>query len=270
MVTPVGLLWSFCEYHQRNQILKRLSGDNRGLIMRRTKLVLVWLLVLIVLPALSWAWQGKVVGVSDGDTITVLHEGKGEKIRLYGVDCPESHQDFGQKAKQFTSDQVFGKVVEVKPVDTDRYGRTVGLVTVDGKSLNEDLVKSGLAWVYTQYCRESFCSRWSHNQEEARTAKMGLWSIPNPTPPWEFRHPTKSDQPKNQARSRTESNQQEVLYHGNRSSKVFHRQGCQHFDCKAQRSFTRGKKPLLAIDRAEFVSREAITRGSNHLNSSVL
>ena len=67
------------------------------------------LVVLVLLPAFSFGWQGKVVGVSDGDTITVLHDGKGEKIRVYGIDCPEKGQDFGQKAKQFTSDKVFGK-----------------------------------------------------------------------------------------------------------------------------------------------------------------
>ena len=95
----------------------------------------------------AYAWQGKVVGVSDGDTITVMHDGKGEKIRLYGIDTPENKQAFGKKAKQFTSDMVAGKVVEVKPVTTDRYGRTVGLVYINGKCLSEELVMAGYAWV---------------------------------------------------------------------------------------------------------------------------
>jgi micrococcal nuclease len=77
-------------------------------------------------------WQGKVIGVSDGDTITVMHNGKGEKIRLYGVDCPEKAQDFGQKAKQFSSDMVFGKTVDVESVVADKYGRTVGIVRIEG------------------------------------------------------------------------------------------------------------------------------------------
>jgi endonuclease YncB( thermonuclease family) len=76
-------------------------------------------------------WQGKVVGVADGDTITVMHEGRGEKIRIYGVACPESHQDFGQKAKKFTSNMTYGKSVEVEPIAQDRYGRTVALVKTD-------------------------------------------------------------------------------------------------------------------------------------------
>jgi micrococcal nuclease len=149
------------------------------------------LLFLLTTPALSYAWTGKVVGVSDGDTITVMHDEKGEKVRFYGVDCPESHQDFGTKTKEFTSAMVFGRTVEVEPVTTDRYGRTVALVMVDGKSLNEELVKAGMAWVYVKYCKKPFCAQWYQLEETARSAKMGLWSIPNPTPPWEFRHPSR-------------------------------------------------------------------------------
>ncbi len=76
------------------------------------------LILLLILPSLTWAWQGKVVGISDGDTITVLHNNRGEKIRLYGIDTPEKRQDFGNKAKQFTSNMVFGKSVEVESVTT--------------------------------------------------------------------------------------------------------------------------------------------------------
>jgi len=99
----------------------------------------------LLIPQLSFAWQGKIVGVSDGDTTNVMHSGKGEKIRLYGIDCPEKRQAFGTKAKQFTSTMVYGKVVEVEPMDTERYGRTVGLVSINGKSINEELVKNGFA-----------------------------------------------------------------------------------------------------------------------------
>lgn len=108
------------------------------------------------IPCTASEWQGKVVGVADGDTITVMHDGRGEKIRLYGVDCPEKNQNFGMKAKQFTSGMVFGKMVDVEPVVTDRYGRTVGLVKIDGKYLSEEIIKAGLGWVYTRYCYISF------------------------------------------------------------------------------------------------------------------
>ncbi len=133
-------------------------------------------------------WQGMVVGISDEDTITVLHDGKGEKIRLYGIDTPEDHQAFGKKAKQFTSGMVYGKTVEVETKDTDRYGRSVALIYIDGQSLNEALVKNGFAWVYRKYCKETFCEDWLNLEIVARYGKIGLWSEPNPIPPWEFRH----------------------------------------------------------------------------------
>ena len=133
-------------------------------------------------------WHGMVVGISDGDTITVLHEGKGEKIRLYGIDTPEKGQAFGNKAKQSTSQMVYGKTVEVENKDIDRYGRTVALIYVDGQSLNEALVKNGFAWVYRKYCKETFCEDWLNYEIIARYGKIGLWNEPNPIPPWEFRH----------------------------------------------------------------------------------
>ena len=71
------------------------------------------------------AWSRQVVGVADGDTITVMHDGRGERIRLYGIDTSEKGQGFGQKAKSFTAGLVAGKVVTVVPADVDRYGRTV-------------------------------------------------------------------------------------------------------------------------------------------------
>jgi endonuclease YncB( thermonuclease family) len=134
------------------------------------------------------AWSGLVVGVPDGDRITVLHEGKGEMIRLYGVDTPEIGQAFGKRAKQFTSDAVYGKTVNVEAKDKDAYGRTIGMVTVDGKSLNESLIKNGLAWVYQKYCKAAFCEDWLNLEIVARYHKVGIWSEPNPIPPWEFRH----------------------------------------------------------------------------------
>jgi micrococcal nuclease len=155
--------------------------------VRIAGLVLVCLGLAVLLPSLSWAWSGKVVGVTDGDTITVLHEGRGEKIRLYGIDCPEKRQDFGTKAKEATSALTFGKIVEVEPVDVDRYGRTVALVTVGRILLNRELIRRGLAWVYIQYCKRPVCDNWRHLEAEAWARKRGLWAEPYPVPPWEFR-----------------------------------------------------------------------------------
>src|SRR4051812_23773570 len=104
-----------------------------------TNVVFIWF-ALLALPAQAAPladFSGKVVGIADGDTITVLRDRTQVRIRLHGVDSPESGQAFGTKAKAFTSDLVFGKVVTVHPLETDRYGRTVAEVTLsDGRILN--------------------------------------------------------------------------------------------------------------------------------------
>ena len=157
--------------------------------MRRNKALIFCLLLthLLSLSSLCWAWTGKVVGVTDGDTIKVLNEGKEVKIRLYGIDCPEKGQAFSRKAKQFTSDMVFGKEVEVKQMDTDRYGRTVAMMAIDKQFLNEELVKAGLAWVYPRYCNETICNVWHNIQIKAKMEKQGLWADPKPVAPWGYK-----------------------------------------------------------------------------------
>ena len=120
---------------------------------------IVWLAVafFLVLPCPALGWSGKVIGVADGDTITVLRDKQPQKIRLYGIDCPEKRQPFGNKAKQFTSELVFGKVVEIEPIATDRYGRTVAFVRIENITVNEELIKEGLGWVYMRYCKLPLC-----------------------------------------------------------------------------------------------------------------
>jgi endonuclease YncB( thermonuclease family) len=157
----------------------------------RRKILLPSFLIsfLLAFPCISWAWSGEVVGITDGDTITVLNSKtlKDVKIRLYGIDCPEGGQAFSKKAKQFTSKMVYGKVVEVKVMATDRYGRTVALVAVNKQILNEELLKAGYAWVYYQYCHEMICHAWADYQFAAKLDKRGLWADPHAIPPWDFR-----------------------------------------------------------------------------------
>ncbi len=140
---------------------------------------------LLTSQALAADFTGRVVGVSDGDTITVLHNGNGERIRLHGIDCPEKRQAFGNRAKQFTSNLVFAKTVTVQALDRDRYGRTVAEVLLpDGRSLNRELVRAGLAWMYRRYTNDQSLS---DLEEEARVARRGLWADPHAVPPWEWR-----------------------------------------------------------------------------------
>jgi len=188
--------------------------------------------ILLTLSTISHAAAitGKVVGIADGDTITVLDNTHTQhKIRLWGIDCPEGHQDFGNKAKKFTSSMVFGKTVAVIPEDTDRYGRTVGTVKVDGKTLNEELIKAGFAWVYGQYCKQPVCEQWKRYEDAARRGKVGLWAQPNQTPPWEFRKAERGGAPVEQKQAVQQAG---GVYHGNTTSMVFHQLCCGACNCK--------------------------------------
>ena len=137
--------------------------------MKRITHHTIYFIIIFLITGISFAQtpiQGKVISIADGDTITVLQDNKQYKIRLYGIDTPEKKQDFGQKAKQFTSDMVFKQYVKVVSYDIDRYGRTVGMVYIGQKCLNEELIRSGLAWVYKKYCSESFCKQWSRGRSK--------------------------------------------------------------------------------------------------------
>jgi len=134
------------------------------------------------------SFTGKVVGITDGDTIKVLKDGKEVKVRLDGIDCPETGQAFGKRAKQFASDMVFGKEVKVKSKGLDKYGRTLGEVILpDGKSLNRELIRAGLAWWYRQYSQDSTLGVL---ESEAREERIGLWADADPIAPWDYRHGT--------------------------------------------------------------------------------
>ena len=162
--------------------------------MRTTPFLSLFLLLAVLCFSAQSAdtreFAALVVSVADGDTITVLTQNKQQvKIRLYGIDCPEKGQAFGNRAKQTASEAVHGKNVTVLAMDTDRYGRTVAIVFMpDGKSLNAHLVREGMAWVYPQYCkRNDICRPLRELEQAARASKRGLWLDKNPMTPWEWR-----------------------------------------------------------------------------------
>lgn len=140
---------------------------------------------------------GRVVGVSDGDTITVLDADKTQhKIRLAGIDAPEKKQPFGQRSKESLSELVFSKNVTVETDKRDRYGREVGKVLVDGLDANLEQVQRGFAWHYKAYEREqSAIDRqvYADAENEARAVRRGLWADVAPVPPWDFRHKVKRE-----------------------------------------------------------------------------
>ena len=139
---------------------------------------------------------GKVVSVADGDTITALDAGKVQhKIRLGGIDAPEKAQPYGQTSKQSLSDLVFGKTVTVDTDKTDRYGREVGKVLVDGVDTNLEQVRRGLAWHYKAYQREQPPEdrlAYAAAETDAAAAHLGLWQDAVTVAPWEWRHPAKT------------------------------------------------------------------------------
>lgn len=147
--------------------------------------------LLIANPSSADILLGRVVGIADGDTVTVLDSSKVQfKIRLMGIDAPEKKQAFGNKSKQSLSALVFNKQVSVQYSKQDRYGRTVGKIIVNGIDANLEQVKAGMAWHYKQYQNEQSeedRALYAQAEVQARMEKRGLWFDAEPTPPWEWR-----------------------------------------------------------------------------------
>lgn len=135
---------------------------------------------------------GKVVGITDGDTITVLDATKTEhKVRLMGIDAPEVSQDFGSASKQALSNYIYQREVIVEYKKLDKYQRKVGKVILDKQDVCLAMIELGMAWHYKDYEKEqSKTDRdlYSHAELKARQAKIGLWQTSNPIAPSTFRH----------------------------------------------------------------------------------
>ena len=131
------------------------------------------------------SFRGRVISIADGDTLTVLDgQSQRQTIRLAGIDAPERGQPFSKAAKQALGKLCFQRDVGVDVTDTDRYGRHVGWVTVDGTSVNQQLVSLGLAWHYQQYDDRA---ELAISEDQARSQGRGLWADAAPIAPWEWR-----------------------------------------------------------------------------------
>ncbi len=160
-------------------MLKVRSNQKRPVV----GLLCVLLALLCLLPATAAERiAGRVVGVTDGDTLRLLVGRREEKIRLFGIDAPEKAQPWGDRSKRHLSDGVFGQEVVVEVRERDRYGRLVGVVWIGREDAGLAQVRAGLAWAYLQYSREYLPA-----QQEAQRRRVGLWGDPGPVPPWEFR-----------------------------------------------------------------------------------
>jgi len=133
----------------------------------------------------SRSFSGLVTQVTDGDTLTVMHDGIGRKVHLSGVDCPELRQPYGRQAKQFTANAALRQDVTVQAEEEMQDEGVTGTVTLpDGRMLNQELVRSGMCWWERRYVRDD---RLPLLEAEAHAAQTGLWSQPEPVPPWEWR-----------------------------------------------------------------------------------
>lgn len=183
------------------------------------KILITLIFIFLVTFSFAETLTGKVLYVSDGDTLTMSVSGTKEKIRFYGVDAPESSQEYGLESKAFVKDRIDNKEIKVEITNTDRYGRKIGKIYYDGKYLNEELVRSGYAWWYQQYARRDMTLK--EAEEYARVQKIGLWKSSDPIAPWDYRrgHRTESIEPI--------KNIDGVVY-VTKTGKKYHRKGCRY------------------------------------------
>ncbi|HEY9278379.1 MAG TPA: thermonuclease family protein [Methylotenera sp.] len=164
-------------------------------------LTTIFITAFFVILSLSYAdaatITGRVIAVTDGDTIRVLDNTNTQyKIRLAGIDAPEKKQAFGNVSKKSLSDLVYGKQVFVDWQKQDRYGRKVGKVVINGQDANLEQIKRGMAWFYSKYQNELVMDdrlNYLHAHEFAQAGRVGLWLDKEPMAPWDFRKTKKAD-----------------------------------------------------------------------------
>lgn len=148
---------------------------------------LLLLLLLISFTSLAQTFTGKVIAIKDGDTVVVIDSlNQSTTLRLAEIDCPEKAQPFGNRAKQFTSSQIYLVTIKYVVTDIDRYGRSIAMIYYgdDNKYLSAELIRNGMAWHYKKY---SDSKELADLEIEAKEKKLGLWSDPNPIMPSKWR-----------------------------------------------------------------------------------
>lgn len=152
-------------------------------------------LLLVLLQATAYAGplilQGRIVRVTDGDTVTLLDERQTlHKIRLAGIDAPESAMPYGQQAALHLAALVLGKAVEAVTYKQDRYGRTVATLMLGEQDVNLAMLQAGLAWHYKHYAKEQPAAQaqaYAQAEALARTRNLALWQDSDPDEPWNWR-----------------------------------------------------------------------------------
>jgi len=153
------------------------------------KILALLILSVCVLAANAEEFDAKVIAVLDGDTLLVLRNGAKVKVRMANIDAPEKDQKFGMQSRDSLLEMVGKKQVRITSQAVDQYGRVVGLVSVDGRNVNEEQMKRGMAWEYSHYHSDR---GYIALQSAAQQARHGLWIQPSPQAPWQWRktHPS--------------------------------------------------------------------------------
>lgn len=178
----------------------------------------------LLLGLLAWAgpacggqeFTARVVEVVDGDTLTVRRGTADVRVRIFGIDAPESGQAYGAEARDEARRLLQGRDVAVRQRDVDQYERIVAELRVGDVDVGPALIRAGAAWNYAYFSEDE---RYAALEAEARRAGLGLWRAPEPVAPWRWRA---------EAAARTSV---EAPFVGNRRSQVFHARGCESFDC---------------------------------------
>lgn len=147
----------------------------------------------VMLPSTPEGMSLRVLSVHDGDSLRLRGaHGRSMVVRLYGVDCPELGQPYGEAARELTR-RLVGRRVSVRPTGGKSWRREVALVLLQsGRSLQSALVDAGMAWVDDRFCRRAECDGWRKAQARARAARRGLWADVDPVPPWQWRRAKKN------------------------------------------------------------------------------
>jgi len=229
--------------------------------------------------------SGKVIRIADGDTLTILDASNTQhRIRLSGIDAPERTQDFYQVSRDNLSNLVFGKDVVVEYYKTDRWGRLVGKVILDGKDECLEQVKAGLAWHFKRYEKEQSLperEQYAAAEKEAHENHRGLWRDSQPIPPWDYRRKTKGTEEESEGKTTeggntnlnravrpslsvtplnrlsenvkvdrqdvAENNHSAYLIRGNRRSMIYHWPGCPDYEKIAEHN----RVPFASAEEAE-------------------
>lgn len=156
----------------------------------RGQVVIAIALMLMTSATNAGALTGHVVGITDGDTLTLLVDRQQYKIRIAGIDAPERHQAWGDKSKLNISRLAFSKTAIADCPKVDRWGRQICKVTVNGVDIGLEQVKDGMAWWYRKYAKEQSAEDqpiYENAELMAQLRRLGLWGETNPMPPWDFR-----------------------------------------------------------------------------------